>query len=125
MTAISKLAGIGGLASCLLDIHKTAMVYSKNEHAKTSANSFVSASLGCQKANDISHRDAKVKNWIFAHNDQFSVIPRVFASVKGYLGGVLHGIIRHFPTLIFAIPAIFVAANLTGIFAAFAWSSIR
>lgn len=96
MTIISKATGGLSLISCIRDIHKTAVIYSNNQYAKTSSDSFLSCAIGAQKANRISAKDASRKNWLLKHNF-LGAIKEPFAKVGGYLKGVGMGILRYLP----------------------------
>ena len=106
MTLISKAAGGLSLASCVHDIHKTALIYSKNEYAKASANSVISNSVSNQKANSISYKDTQRKNWL-AKNNFFASIKEGFASVVGYVKGIGKASVRYIPNFILASLALF------------------
>lgn len=119
MTLISKAAGVLSLVSCITDVHKTAMIYSNNEYAKASSDTFISNSLGTQKADKISHKDAQRKNWLLRNNFLGGPTEAV-ARVKGYLKGFGQGVIRYLPNFILSAAAICVTkhksvANLSAI----------
>ena len=99
MTIISKAAGGLSLFSCLRDIHKTALIYSNEEHAKCSSDSFISNAIGTQKANRISYKDAERKNWLLKENF-IGRIKEPFARVGGYLKGIGRGIITYLPNFV-------------------------
>ena len=98
MTVVSKAAGGISAISCLYDIHKTALIYSKNAYQKKSADTYISCSLGNQKADRLSYRDAKNKNWMLKNNF-FAGIRSIASGIGGYLRGFSEGIVRHAPAL--------------------------
>ena len=98
MTLISKTAGGLAAISCIYDIHKTALIYSKNAYQKASSDSYISCSIGNQKSDTLSYRDAKNKNWMLKNNF-FANIKSAFSGIAGYIKGVGEGIVRHAPSL--------------------------
>ena len=118
MTVVSKIAGGAGLISSINDIHKTAMIYAKQEHDINQGDVLVQTSIGAQKANRLSHRDAARKNWL-EQNNFFAGIKENFAAVKGYLKGFGQGILRHLPEITLSSVALALknktAANITAI----------
>ena len=108
MTLISKAAGSLGLISCVHDIHKTALIYSNNEYAKTAANTLISTSVNNQKADRISYKDSQRKNWL-TQNNYFASIKEGLARAKGYIKGVLRTSLRYIPN--FALIAIALLAG--------------
>ncbi len=107
MTIISKTAGGASLLSNLIDIHKTAVLYSNNEYAKSSADSFISCALGSQKANRISVKDADRKNWLL-QNNFLGGIQSTFGKIGGYIHGLARGIITYAPKIALSVSALFV-----------------
>lgn len=105
MTMISKAAGGLSLVGSIKDIHKIAMIYSKNELAKASSDAFISTSIASQKTNTLSPRDTARKNWSLKNVFMFGVVES-WASVKGYLKGALDGICRYAPNIILSALAI-------------------
>ena len=110
MTLISKTAGTLSLISCVHDIHKTALIYSRNEYAKTAANALVSTSVNNQKADNISYKDAQRKNWLTQQN-YFASIKEGFARVKGYIKGALKTSLRYLPNFALAAVALLAGKN--------------
>ncbi len=98
MPVIPKIAGAASLISTIKDIHQTGMVYSRREKNKTMGNNVLSCSIGNQKADYLSFKDAKRKNWT-EQNLFFSKIKEDFASVKGYFKGTTEGIVRYAPKI--------------------------
>ena len=105
MPIIPKIAGGASIIASLHDIHKTAMIYSHREYNKVMGDSVVSCSLGNQKADYVSFKDAQRKNWSNQHNF-FAGIQEACAAVKGYAIGAFHGIVRYIPKFILAAGAI-------------------
>ena len=64
MSFLSKTAGTLSLGSALYDIHKTAVVYSNQELAKTQANLVVSNSINSQRSDTFSYKDAARKKLV-------------------------------------------------------------
>lgn len=112
MTFISKTAGCLSLASCVHDIHKTALIYSKNKYVKTSANTTIENSINMQKANNLSYKDAQRKNWLNQSNF-LAPFKEAFAKVTGYIEGVLKTSIRYIPNFVLASIALFAKNNKT------------
>lgn len=105
MTLISKGTGICSLASCIKDIHSTALIYSKNDYAKAMSDTFISCDINAQRANRLSYKDAQRKNWLLKKNF-LGPINETFARIKGYLKGVGNGIIRYLPNVLCSVIAI-------------------
>lgn len=105
MTIISKIAGVASVASCLHDVHKTALIYSNNSYAKVSADNMISNSIGNQKADRISFKDAQRKNWL-AKNNFVASWNEGFAKIKGYVSGVMDAGVRYIPNFILSAIAI-------------------
>jgi len=105
MPLIPKIAGATSLISTINDIHKTGVIYSKQEKNKAMGNNVLSCSIGNQKADYVSFKDAKRKNWSEKYLF-FSGLKEDFASVKGYFKGIGEGIVRYIPKLILAAGAI-------------------
>lgn len=108
MTMLSKTAGALSLVSCIHDIHKSALIYSNNEYAKTAANTLVSTSVNNQKADNISYKDAQRKNWL-TQNNFFASYKEGFARIKGYIKGALKTSARYIPN--FALIAVALLAG--------------
>ena len=107
MTLISKTAGVLSVASCVYDIHKTALISSKNKYAKTSANSVIENSVGYQKANKVSYKDTQRKKWL-AQGNFFAPFKEAWARVSGYISGFAKASIRYIPNFALSAVAIFV-----------------
>ena len=105
MPAIPKIAGIASILASLNDIHKTAMVYARQEGNKTMANNIISCSLGSQKTDYISFKDAQRKNWTKQQGFFFGT-KEIFASIGGYINGALQGVARYAPKLVLSAMAI-------------------
>ena len=105
MTLISKTAGALSLASCIYDIHKTALINSKNQYAKTSANTVIENSVGYQKANRVSYKDAQRKNWL-AQGNFLAPFKEFGARVGGYISGFAKASIRYIPNFVLAATAL-------------------
>ena len=96
MPVIPKIAGSVSILASLHDIHKTAMIYSKQEYNKAMGNNVVASSIGSQKADYVSFKDAQRKEW--TQDQQFFYgIKETFASIRGYFKGAVQGIARYFP----------------------------
>lgn len=105
MTIISKAAGAAGLASCISDIHKTAVLYSNNKYAKSSSDAFLSNALGTQKADRVSVRDAERKNWLL-NNNCLVGIKGTLGRIGGYFHGLAQGIYNHLPSVVLSLGSI-------------------
>ena len=105
MPVIPKIAGATSILASLHDIHKTAMIYSRQEQNKAEANCILAKSLGGQKADYISYKDAKRKNWT-ERTRFFSGVDEGIASAKGYIKGAIDGIIRYIPKFVLSAVAI-------------------
>ena len=105
MPVIPKIAGTISLVSTIKDIHNTGMIYSKQEKNKSMGNNVLSSSIGNQKADYISLKDAKRKNWT-ERNMFFSKIKEDFAVLKGYIKGTTEGVVRYAPKFVLALAAI-------------------
>ena len=103
MTIISKTAGVLSLASCIHDIHKTALISSRNAYAKASSDAVITSSLGNQKADKVSYKDAQRKNWL-AQNNFSAPYKEFFARVGGYVVGAAKASVRYVPN--FALAAV-------------------
>lgn len=110
MTLISKTTGILSAASSLYDIHKTALIYSKNKYAKVSANSTIENSVGYQKANQISYKDTQRKKWL-AQGNFTTPFKEAWAKVSGYVSGAAKTSVRYIPNFLLASIAIFTNKN--------------
>ena len=105
MPIIPKIAGATSIITSLGDIHKTALLYSKQEKNKATGNYILASSIANQKADFVSFKDAQRKNWISGQH-LFVSIDEIFASAKGYFKGVIQGIERYLPKFALAILAI-------------------
>ncbi len=105
MTIISKTAGGLSLFSCLRDMHKTAVLASNNEYAKSSADTFIETSLGSQKSERVSYKDAQRKNWLLKNNFMGS-INETYGRIKGYCKGLVSAGARYVPNFVFSLGAI-------------------
>ena len=118
MTIPSKIAGGLSLASCIVDIHKTAVINANNAYAKASSDTFVSCAVGTQKTNRLSYKDAERKNWLLKNNF-FGGINETLARIGGYFKGLGRGVIRYLPNFILAglamIPKNKTIANISAI----------
>ncbi len=110
MPIVPKIAGSASLISSLVDIHKTALIYSKREHNKVMGDNVVAISLGNQKADYISFKDAQRKNW-FNKRGLLSSVREDFAAVKGYCKGAIQGIVRYIPKIALSALAIIPSAK--------------
>ena len=105
MTLISKTAGGLSLISCIHDIHKTAMINSNNKYAKVSSEATIATSIGNQKINKVSYKDAQRKNWLA--QSQFGLQAReISARVTGYISGAVKAGARYIPNFALATVAI-------------------
>lgn len=119
MTVPSKIAGGLSLVSSIIDIHKTAVIYSNQEYAKSASDTFVAQSIGAQKTNRLSYKDANRKNWLQKQNFT-NGISETWGRVKGYFKGIAQGVVRYLPNFALALGAIIpkkhkVIANLSAI----------
>ncbi len=105
MPAVPKIAGSISILASLNDIHKTAMIYSRQEYNKAMGDKVVACSIGNQKADFLSFKDAQRKNWT-DKNHFFAGISETFGAIKGYCKGAAEGIIRYSPKLALAALAI-------------------
>lgn len=105
MTLISKIAGGACVLSYISDIHNTAKVYSNNAYAKASSDAYIACDINAQKADRLSSRDAKRKNWLMQHTF-FIGIKETLARVGGYIKGFGMGIINHMPEVVLSALAI-------------------
>ena len=105
MPVIPKIAGGASVLASIYDIHKTAMIYSRQEYNKAMGDSVVSCSIGNQKADHVSVKDANRKNWM-DQNHFMSGWNEGCASVRGYFKGMAQGIVRYLPKFILAAIAI-------------------
>ena len=99
MTVISKTAGALGLVSTIREIHRNALIYSKKEITKASADTFIANSLSTQRTNRLSCKDTERKRWL-ARKNVLAGPNEFFASVKGYACGVFDGVMAYIPQLI-------------------------
>ena len=114
MTLISKTAGVLSLASCIHDIHKTALISSRNAYAKASSDAVITSSLGNQKADKVSYKDAQRKNWL-AQNNFSAPYKEFFARVGGYIVGAAKASVRYIPNFALAAVALFTKKDYKGI----------
>lgn len=105
MTIISKTAGVASAASCLYDIHKTALYNSNKVYAKVSSDTVISNSIGNQKADKISYKDAQRKNWL-ARNNFTASYKETWARIKGYVQGAIDAGVRYIPNFILSAIAL-------------------
>ena len=114
MTILSKIAGGLSLASCLYDTHKTAVIKSNNAYAKASSNATIEKSIGNQKMDRMSYRDAERKNWLAESN--FGIfLKEIAGKVGGYCKGIAGGLVRYSPNIILSSIAILSGAGLKNI----------
>jgi len=123
MTIPSRIAGGLSLISCISDIHKTAVLYSNKGYSEASSDTFIAQSIGSQKTNCISYKDANRKNWL--RKQQFTNgISEAWGRTKGYFQGLAQGVVRYLPNFILSAVAIIpkstsrygkVAANLAAV----------
>ena len=106
MTLISKTTAIASLVSCVRDIHNVGKIYSNNNRAKSSSDTFLSGVIASTKANNISLKDTERKNW-FMMNNPFVSISETIGSITGYFKGVAAASARYIPNFMLAIPALF------------------
>lgn len=105
MTMISKTTGAVSLLSCLFDIHKTAVVYSNRRYMEASSDAFISSSIGAQKTNKLSYKDANRKN--FLHKNNFLLgLHELGGRIGGYIEGAAQGVVRYLPNFILSALAI-------------------
>ncbi len=102
---LPKVAGALAIASGLHDIHKTAMINSKNALAKASSDHTISNSIKYQKADRVSFRDTQRKNWLSPGNITAPFI-EMGASIGGYITGAAKSAIRYIPSFVCATIAI-------------------
>ena len=105
MTILSKTAGSLSVISAIIDIHKTSKIYMQKEKQKVSSDMYIARSIGSQKSNNLSYKDAKRKNW-FMQRDFFLSYNEMVGSIKGYFKGVKEGVSRYLPKFICAALAI-------------------
>ena len=93
MSLVSKAAGGLSLIYCRHDMHKT------------SSDAVISSSIGNQKANKVSYKDAQRKNWLA--QSQFGIrAQELTARVTGYISGFAKAGIRYVPNFALATVAI-------------------
>ncbi len=102
MTILSKATSTLSIGSALYDIHKTAQKYSREEMAKVSANRVISNSLGAQKSDTFSWKDAARKNWLSSKNF-FATPYELLGKISGYFKGVAKTAPRYFPNFVLGI----------------------
>lgn len=105
MPVIPKIAGGASLLSTIVDIHKTAMIYARQENGKAKGDIILATSVGNQKADYISFKDAQRKNWCNKKR-LFHSIKEDFAAVKGYFKGIVEAGIRYLPKIALSAAAI-------------------
>lgn len=110
MTVISKTAGVVSLMSCFHDIHKTALISSRNAYAKAASDAVITSSLGNQKAEKVSYKDAQRKNWL-AQNNFTAPYKEFFARVGGYIVGAAKASVRYIPNFALAAVALLAGKN--------------
>ncbi len=99
MTLLPKITGALSLSSCIIDMHKTAVIYSARAKNKASADSVIMNSIACQKSKYISSKDAQIKNWL-SRNNLFIGIEEAIGSIKGYFHGLMTAGARYLPQLV-------------------------
>ncbi len=99
MSAISKVISVLSISSAIVDIHKTALIYSKKERSKASANCVLENSIAYQKSDTFSYKDASRKNWLRDMNF-LAGIKEIFGSIKGYFKGIAKTSPRYLPNFI-------------------------
>ena len=110
MTIISKTAGALGLIATIKDIHNNALIYSRRETEKASADTFISNSISHQKTNRLSSKDTERKRWLSLKN--FWGDPsEAWASIKGYVTGFCDTAVNYIPQLILSGLAIGINKN--------------
>ena len=105
MTLISKTTGALSLISCIHDMHKTALISSNNAGAKASSNAKIENSIGNQKIDHLSYKDAQRKNWI-ARQDFFIGAKEFGARTTGYFKGLAQAGVKYIPNFILSALAI-------------------
>ena len=105
MTLISKTTGALSIASCIHDMHKTALISSDKSGEKAVSSAKIENSLGSQKTNSLSYKDAQRKNWI-ARQDFFVGTKEFGARITGYAKGFAQAGVRYIPNFILAALAI-------------------
>lgn len=110
MTIISKAAGGLSLISSIHDIHKTALIYSRNKYAQTSSDGVISDSVKFQKADKVSYKDTQRKNWLSQNNFGLS-FKEFWAKTSGYVEGFVRTSARYIPNFIFSALAICMNKN--------------
>ena len=111
MPVITKAAGIASVASSLYDIHKTAIIYSKQSYNREMGDYTVAKSIGNQKINKLSYKDANRKNWL-AQNNFLAGISEFISGCSGYFKGIAEGLVRYLPKL--ALGTVAIAAHGKG-----------
>ena len=113
MTLISKATGALSLVSCVHDIHKSALIYSKNKYARVSSDSTIENSIRYQKANNLSYKDTQRKNWLDQGNF-LTPIKEGFAKVTGYIEGAFKTSLRYIPNFVLATIALIAGKTKDG-----------
>lgn len=105
MTFLPKIAGALSLSSCIIDMHKTGVIYSARARNKATANSVISNSIACQKTKYLSSKDTQFKNWL-NRNNLFIGMEETIGSIKGYFHGIVTAGARYIPELATSVLAI-------------------
>ena len=105
MTLISKTAGALSLSSCIIDMHKCGKLYANKSKAKASANGVIRRSISSQMIDELSYKDAQIKNWA-GSSQTFLGVQEFFASVKGYTKGFLQSGVKYIPNFTLATIAL-------------------
>ena len=108
---IPKAAGALSLASCLYDIHKSAVISSNNNYARVSSSMVIRDSIGSQKTNHLSWKDSKRKEWL-ANSQFFYSTRELFARIGGYIKGFVKATVRYIPKIVLAGVAIFAGKGM-------------
>ncbi len=105
MPTVTKIAGGVSLVSTIVDMHKTAMIYARQENNKAKGDIIVATSIGNQKADYISAKDAQRKNWCNKKR-LFHSVKEDFAAIKGYFKGIIEAGIRYIPKIALSLASI-------------------
>lgn len=106
MTIISKLTGGLGIAACLYDMHKTALISANNGYVKATSDAFLKTQIGASKTERLSYKDTQIKNWT-AKNNLFIGVKSFFGRTTGYVKGFLQAAVRYIPNFALAGIALF------------------
>ena len=109
MTVISKATAGLSLFSCIRDMHKNAVIYSKNEAAKNASDTFLASTVA---SDNLSAKDSERKKWFFLNNEAIVGFKEKLGYVSGYLKGLKNTITRYIPNFIVGIYAL-LAKNST------------